>query len=329
MDLGNMQGDALAFTAMIFVAVFLLAQGLIVPVFGESRRMRKRIKSRLRHLEAESAADSGVSILREKYLKRLSPLERTLETLPHMEELANLIEQAGHKMRAYQLVLISVLTAIGAALVGWLVTRSLLVAAPLGLVAGAFPYFKVLFDRTKRMNLFEEQFPEALDVVKRALRAGHPFSESLHLVAEEMPDPIASEFATTFADLNYGNDVRRALLGLLDRIPSVTVMALVTSVLVQKETGGNLAEILERISSVVRGRFKLQRRVKTLSAEGRMSAWILALVPFGLFAAISYTTPSYLPSLVDDPLGRKLIGGGFVMMVIGIVWIRRIIRIEV
>ncbi len=144
-----------------------------------------------------------------------------------------------------------------------------------------------------------------------------------------MDDPVAGEFATTFADLNYGNDARRAMLGLLQRVPSVTVMALVTSVLVQRETGGNLAEILERISNVIRGRFKLQRKVKTLSAEGRMSAWILALVPLVLFAVVWITTPSYLPTLIEDELGRRLIMVGLVAGVVGIFWVRRIVRIEV
>ena len=142
-------------------------------------------------------------------------------------------------------------------------------------------------------------------------------------------DPVAREFELTFADINYGNDLRRAMLGLLQRVPSLTVMALVTAVLVQKETGGNLAEILDQISNVIRGRFKFYRRVKTLSAEGRLSAWILTMVPFALFAVISMTTPEYLPVLLEDPTGQKLVIFGFVMMVAGIYWIRRIIRIEV
>ena len=144
-----------------------------------------------------------------------------------------------------------------------------------------------------------------------------------------MDDPVAAEFGTTFADINYGNDVRRAMMGLLHRVPSVTVMALVTSVLVQRETGGNLAEILDRIASVVRGRFKLQRRVKTLSAEGRMSAWILALVPFVLFAVVWVTTPEYLPVLLEEEAGKKMIIYAAVSGVIGMFWIRKIIRIEV
>ena len=128
---------------------------------------------------------------------------------------------------------------------------------------------------------FEEQLPDAIDTMTRALRAGHPFPAALKMIGDEFDDPVAAEFDLTFGDINYGNDVRRAMLGLLSRIPTVTVMALVTAVLVQKESGGNLAEILERISAVIRGRFKLYRKIKTLSAEGRMSAWVLAMVPSG------------------------------------------------
>jgi tight adherence protein B len=144
-----------------------------------------------------------------------------------------------------------------------------------------------------------------------------------------MDGPLAREFEITFHDISYGNDTRRALLGLLARVPSVTVMALVTSILVQKETGGNLAEVLEQIAKVVRGRFRFQRKVKTFTAEGRMSAWVLALVPLALFATIWVTTPDYLPILVEDPRGQKMVMYGCVSGLIGIAWIRKIIRIEV
>jgi tight adherence protein B len=123
--------------------------------------------------------------------------------------------------------------------------------------------------------------------------------------------------------------VRRAMLGLLSRVPSVTVMALVTSILVQKETGGNLAEILEKIAVVIRGRFRFQRKVKTYTAEGRMSAWVLAMVPLVLFVALYFTSPDYLPTLLDDERGQKMIAYGCVSAVVGIFWIRKILRIEV
>src|SRR5262249_52058696 len=154
-------------------------------------------------------------------------------------------------------------------------------------------------------------------------------TQALKLVSEDMDDPIGHEFDLVFSEINYGGDVRAALLGLLERVPSVSVMAMVTAVLVQKETGGNLAETFERITAVIRGRFKLARRVKTLSAGGRMSAWILALLPPILFSTVPFTSPDYLPVLVNNPVGKNLIAAAVVLGVIGILWIRKIIRIRV
>ena len=325
-----MSGSTLMiFLAMVFAAVFFLSQGVVIPVFGEGKKVRKRLKERLQEIDAASDQESFSSLLRENYLSGLSPTERWLETLPGMEIIARKIEQAGRKVLAYRLVLLSLILCALLGIVGWTLTRSLAWAPLCSLVGLGLPYFKISRDRTQRIALFEEQLPDAIDSMKRALRAGHPFAASIKLVAEDMDDPVAREFDLTFADINYGNDMRRAMLGLLQRVPSLTVMALVTAVLVQKETGGNLAEILDQISQVIRGRFKFFRRVKTLSAEGRMSAWILALVPFILFAVITFTTPDYLPVLLEDPAGRQMIGGGFILGVIGIYWIRRIIRIEV
>jgi len=317
------------FLGLVFLAVFLLVQGLVVPVFGESTRMRKRLLSRLSAVgTASGQADFG-SLLREKYLRELSPLERSLETLPGMERLAQLIEQSGKSTRAYRVLLVSLLLAAAGAFLGWSYTRltwCMLLAA-----AGAFslPYIKILADRSRRFAKFEEQMPDALDLIKRALKAVHPFSQALKLVAEDMNEPIAHEFDLLFSEVNYGGDMRNALLALLERVPSVSVMAMVTAVLVQRETGGNLAETFERITAVIRGRFKLARRVRTLSAEGRMSAWILALVPLILFGTISFTSPTYLPVLVNHPMGKNLIAAAVVLGVLGILWIRKIIRISV
>ena len=324
-----MSDGVMIFIGMVFVAVALLSQGLIVPVFGESRQMRKKLQSRLGEIEATSGEEPHSSLLREKYLRDLSPLERQLEEFAAMQYLARVIAQGGHKFLAYRVTLLAITLGVVAAVVAWTMTRSLFIAAGFLAMGGSLPIVKIFRDRTSRFQRFEEQLPDAIDMIKRALRAGHPFSGAIKLVSEEMDEPVAGEFATTFADINYGNDSRRAMLGLLQRVPSVTVMALVTSILVQRETGGNLAEILERIAAVVRGRFKLQRKVKTLSAEGRMSAWILELVPLVLFAVIWITTPDYLPMLLEEDAGKKMIIYGTVSGIIGIYWVGRVIRIEV
>jgi tight adherence protein B len=190
------------------------------------------------------------------------------------------------------------------------------------------PVLKLQVERRRRLARFEEQLPEALDVMARALRAGHPFSETLKLVSEEMTGPIAQEFGKAFADINYGVSVSDAFHAMLARTPSLSLMTVITAVLVQRESGGNLAEILDKIAAVVRSRFRFQRRVRTLSAEGRLSAWILVMIPFVLAIVLAIFSPSYLPMLVKDPTGRTLAMFAFVMIILGIVWIRRIIRIQ-
>jgi len=317
------------FILMVFVTVVLLSQGLVVPAFGESAKTRKRLQKRISDIEAAGEDEELSSLLREKYLRTLSPFERRLESLPVMEALACRIEQAGHKMLAYRLVILSVFLGITSLICSWLYFRTPMVATVIAAIVAYLPYMKINMDRVKRMQDFEEQLPDAIDTMKRALRAGHPFGASLKLVAEELDDPVAEEFERTFNDINYGNDVRRAMMGLLSRIPSVTVMQLVTAILVQKETGGNLAEILEKISVVIRSRFKLQRKVKTYSAEGRMSAIVLASVPLVLFVTLWFVTPDYLPVLLHDEGGQKMLMYGFFSAVVGILWIRKILRIEV
>ena len=324
-----MNTGTMIFLALLGSAVFLLSQALVVPMFGDQAKTRRKLRERLAGIEAAAGEGSVASLLRAKYLRDLSPLARRLEDLPFMESLAQSIEQAGHTMLAHRFLALSLLAGIAAALLcaalvpfGWL-------AVP-AFVAGALgPYVWIMIERRRRFEKIEEQLPDAIDVMKRALRAGHPFNASLKLVAEDMDAPIAREFELTFSDVNFGNDLRRALLGLALRVPSTNVMALVTAVLVQKETGGNLAEIFEGLSKVIRGRFRFQRKVRTLSAEGRLSAWILGLVPIVLFGVIWITTPSYLPPLLESPVGQKLIAFGFVMMVIGVFWMRKIIRIDV
>lgn len=318
------------FIGMVFVAVLLLSQGLATPVFGENKRIRKKMHARLMKIEEGNQGPTVSSILRKEYLVKLSPFGRWMESLPGMESLRGLIEQSGRDQKAHHVVLFCLLLAVMGGFVTWFFfTSQFLIIMGVSLICAYLPVMKVKLDRVKRLEKFEEQLPEALDVMVRALRAGHPFSSCMQMVAEEMSDPVAREFGLTFSDMNYGNDVRHAMLGLLERVPSMNVMAFVTSILVQKETGGNLTELLSKISTVIRGRFKLNRKVKTLSAEGRMSAWILTLIPFILFVVIMVTTPDYLVILTESPQGVKLITISSVGMLIGIFWLRRIIRIEV
>jgi tight adherence protein B len=248
--------------------------------------------------------------------------------MPQMEALARYIEQSGVDILAHRLVALAVLCAVAGAILGTIFTDSSVLALMLFAAGGGAPFIYVSRKRRARLEKFEEQLPDAVDVMKRAMRAGHPFNACLKLVAEDMEEPIAREFELTFADVNFGNDVRRALLGMLMRVPSTNLMAVVTAVLIQKETGGNLAEIFERISQVIRSRFRFGRRVRTLSAEGRLSAWILTLVPIVLFGVLWITTPTYLPPLLESPTGQKMLIFAVAMMVVAVYWMRKIIRID-
>ncbi|WP_207062078.1 type II secretion system F family protein [Motiliproteus sp. SC1-56] len=324
-----MYNGTLVFLSAVAFAVFVLMIGVTVPVFGERKKVQKRLKKRLESITANPDYQPAQSIIRQKYLKQLSPIEKQLESLPLLERLARLIEQAGHQQLAYRFVLRSFLFAAAAASIIWMLTNLIWAAVTAGLLLLVVPFVKLLHDCRKRIEKFEEQFPEALDLMTRSLQAGHPFNKCIQIVAQEFPDPIAKEFSLTYADLNYGNDINWALAGLLERVPSVTLIAFVSSILIHKDSGGNLAEVLMKISTVIRGRFKFHRKVKTLTAEGRVSAMVLTLVPFALFGMIWLTTPDYLTILTQSADGRNLIMYGMIAMVVGVYWMRKLLRIEV
>jgi tight adherence protein B len=324
-----MNSGLISFLALLGGAVFLLSQVLMVPAFGSDARTRKLLRRKLREISAVDAQGEVASLLRQKYLRDLSPLERRLEDTPLMESLARVIEQSGQSILAHRLVALSALIAVVAAFAALTILQNPVVALAAFAAGAAAPFIFIFRERRKRLERFEEQLPDAVDVMKRALRAGHPFNACLKLVADDMDAPIAREFELTFADVNYGNDLRRALLGMLLRVPSSNLMAVVTAVLIQKETGGNLAEIFERTSHVIRSRFRFGRKVRTLSAEGRASAWVLGLVPIFLFGLLWITSPDYLPPFIADPTGKKILMGGGVMMIIGVFWMRRVIRIDI
>lgn len=323
----NLGTDVLVFMGMVFVAVVLLASSVIVPTVGSeaqaNRRMRRRLDSVL------DAIDPGTySLLREQYLKNLSPLERALDWIPGVQSLGNLMRQAGASTPSYWLVVWSVAAGLGGYFFASVLIKQTLVALALGVFAFCIPYLLVVRKRAKRLARFEEQLPEALDMMARALQAGHPFNETLKMVSEEMPDPIAGEFGQVFSDINYGLPIKTAFVSLLSRVPSISLNALVNAVLIQNESGGRIAEILMKIAEVIRSRFRLMRKVRSLSAEGRLSAWILGLLPFVLAVVISITTPDYLPMMIKDPLGIKLVYGAFGFLILGILWMRRIIRFK-
>ena len=187
---------------MVFVSAFLLVYSFVVPVFGAERKAANRLKKRLREVSLQHAQKSAAGMLREKYLRQLSPLERAMESLPGMDRLAISIEQAGRQGPAYRVVLLAIVLALAAGVLVQTLLHQPVLALLAAVVGFIVPFIRIRMDRSKRMMRFEEQLPEALDVMVRALKAGYPFSGSLQLVAEEMQDPVAQEFGTTFADIN-------------------------------------------------------------------------------------------------------------------------------
>lgn len=315
-------------TWMIPLLAFMAVAALVLTLASMSSGVNeKRLRQRMRSISQAGEREKPQSLLREQYLRELTPVERMLENLPGMEHLEKLCEQSGHHIPAYRVAAVSLLLAAVAALLMLAMGRPLL-----ALLAFAFvlplPCAKLIKDRNERMDRFEEQLPDALDVMSRALRAGNPFNGTLKVAAEEMDDPIATEFGITYSDLNYGVDVKPAFLALLERVPNVSLAAMVTAVLVQRETGGNMAEILDRISGILRMRHRFRRRLRTLTAEGRMSAWILVLMPFVLALVLTVVAPDYLPMLFEDEFGIKLILVALAVMTLGVIWIRRIIRVR-
>jgi tight adherence protein B len=317
------------FASMIAIAVFLLLQAFIVPTFGENGQARKRMKARLRDLGGEGTTVAKNSLLREKYLTQLPPWQRWLESLPMLAKLGGVIEQAGREEPAHRILLKCLVAGAVTMVLMVFFTQKLGLAAVLGLVAAGTPLLLLFKQRNDRLALFEEQLPDALSTMSRALKAGYPFSETLKLVAEELNDPVAKEFELTFNDVNYGGDLKAALGGLLSRIPSVTVMAFVSAVSTQKDTGGNLAELFDKLERVIRGRYKFSRTMRTLTAENRMAAWIMSLFPFVIGGIMSVINPDLMPMLIYDPTGQKLVIVAFVLMIVGILWMQRIVRIDV
>jgi tight adherence protein B len=196
-------------------------------------------------------------------------------------------------------------------------------------IMGALPIVHVFRARAKRMVKVEQQLPDALDLIGRALRAGHAFPTAVKMISDELNDPIGGEFRTLFDEVNYGVSMHTALLNLAARIPVTDLRYFVIAVLIQRETGGNLAELLDNIAAIIRARLKLFGQIRVLSAEGKLSAWILTLLPIGVALMMNVVNPGYIGVLWKDPMGLRLIGGAVLLMIFGIFWMWRIVKIHV
>jgi tight adherence protein B len=316
----------LMLVALVFAAVAVVAFAITSTVGDAATR---RLRTRLDALQDSVATEQSISAIRARYLRQLSPFERQMETLPGMERFGLLMEQAGWTVPAYRVATLMLGLGAAAAAVTLLITRNPLFVVGMPLLVASLPVFKARLDRGARLEKFETQLPDALDLMSRSLRAGNPLMESFKFVSEEMKPPIATDFGRAWSNVNYGVSLKASLTDLLQRTPSVSLRSLATAILVQRETGGNLAEILDKITGVLRDRAKFQRRLRTLTAEGRMSGIVLGSLPFALAGVMSIASPDYLPMLVKDPKGIELIWGALGLMTVGMLWIGRIVKIRV
>jgi tight adherence protein B len=280
---------------------------------------------------AEDPITGGAQLLRQIAVKR-PQLEVWLERLALLEKTEKLIQQAGMTWTPGGLLLAMGGGAAGALLLSLLLPA--LFALPGTSVAAAvflaaLPYFYLRRKRTRRLAAFEEQFPEALDFLARSMRAGHAFTISLRMASEDMPDPLGLEFRTLFNEQNLGAPLDVALYNLADRVPLLDVRFFVSAVILQKQTGGNLGEILTRLGQVIRGRFQLKGQVKAASAHARVTALVLTILPAATAVLMMMAAPTYLLSMLHDPDGKKLIAGAIAGQIVGQLVIRRIIRIKV
>ena len=319
-----------AFIVLAFIAAVLMLEGLYLTWNAYKGPEAKRIERRLRTLSAGGASSADASILKQRMLSESPPLQRMLLGLPRIQELDRVLQQSGSKWSVAFFLGFSLVIAAAAFFAASLIPLLHWVFAAL-IAAGAasLPLLYVLRRRTNRMFRIVQQLPDALDLMSRALKAGHAFPSGLQMVGDEAQDPIAAEFRIVHDEINFGVAVPTALTNLAHRVPVPDMRHFVIAVLIQRETGGNLTELLGNISALIRERLKLLLKIRVLSAEGRLSAWILCSLPFVLAAVINVIHPTFMAVLWTDPMGLRMIYAALVMMVIGALWMRRIIRIRV
>ncbi len=316
------------FVVLGFLAVALFLEGTYLAWNAYQGPVAKRIEQRLRALSAGGDASEELSILRQRLLSETPVLGRLLLHIPRIHQLDWLLLQSGLRLNVAGFIGLTLLAAgAGIGLAALLALPAAMVA--LAAAVGALPLVYVSSARQKRLYTVDQQLPDGLDLMGRAMRAGHALPRALQMVGDEMPEPLGGEFRITSDELNYGVSLLDALTRLAARVPSTDLRYFVISVLIQRETGGNLAQLLDNISALIRARFKLLGSVRVLSAEGRLSAWILTIMPFAVATAIYAVNPTFLAALWIDPVGLKMVCGALGLMILGIFWMWRITKIRV
>ncbi len=317
------------FIVLVFIAIVLFLEGIYLTWNTYKGPEAVRIEKRLQAISAGWEDSIEQNLIKQRLLSSSPTLERLILQIPRIHSLDRLLIQSGIQISVASFLGYTCMAIVGGMAIASLLNLHFVISLVCLVVAGSLPLLLVLSARHKRLMKIEEQLPDAIDLMARALKAGHAFSGALQMVSNEGAEPIADEFRMTFEEVNFGISMQNALMNLSTRIPSTDLRYLVIAVLIQRESGGNLAELLESISSLIRARLKLLGTIRVLSAEGRLSAWILGCLPFAMALVIQLVNPGYLNLLFTDPLGHLLIGGSLTMMVIGIFAMWRIIKIRV
>lgn len=316
---------------LLFLLILIVVFGVIM-VLTRPTRTEKLVQARLQTaavLRATGEHFEPVDILKRESLSDVPWLNRVLQSVEPASKLRKLIADAGLTWSVGRLASGSILAA---ALVLWLgrffVPNPLFVPL-LAAVVFLAPYLYLLFKKGQRLAKFASQLPEAMDLMSRALRAGHSLTAAMDLVAQEIAAPLGPEFRRVFDEQNLGLPQREALLNLTERVPIPDLRFLVAAILIQRETGGNLVEVLDKTAAVLRDRMRLHRQIRVFTAQGRLTGWILGLLPVLMFFLLSAVNPQYMSNMTSDPMGQKLMLGGAVLMILGGLVIRKIIQIKV
>ena len=319
----------LAFGFGVALVMGLYFGGMQLPGLMLRRKLESRIDEISQAPEETSAPAKVKALLKTRAEGPMPALDRMFSGTERGTAFTNWIDQTGVKTTASAVVLAAVASALVFAIGLSFAVRAAW-ALPVGAALGfAVPFAVLNFKRGRRLRTFEEQFPEALDLIARALKAGHAFATGLKMVADEMPEPVGPEFRKTFDEQNFGLPLKDALENLTHRVPLIDVRFFSTAVLIQRETGGNLSEILENLAHVVRERFKILRQVRVYTAHGRLTGYVLLALPAFLCIALSFINPEHMNVLFRERMGQMLLMAAAVMQFIGYMWIRQVVKIEV
>ena len=304
---------------IIFGAYWLL---VVVPEQRESGAVRKRLKSGRARITKADIGKSADPL-------SLDALDSALQRWKGLSDpLTAMVERSGLRLTAGALVLMSAVFALAVFVIIQVLTPYTLAGMVLAVIAGALPILYVRRKARQRINLFEEQFPEAIDLIARALRAGHALPTALQMTSEEVPDPVGGEFKLLFEQQNYGLSMTEALRAFADRVPLLDARFFVTALQTQREMGGNLSEVLDRLAAVIRERFKVKRQVRAVSAHGRITGVVLGALPPAVATILFILSPDHMRLLIDDPLGLYMVIAAVVLQVVGVLIIRRIVDVE-